>query len=557
MKNIIQNKYVIAIICLVIGISAGLWFAPDQQTEKTHQHETKDGTIYTCSMHPQIRQNEPGNCPICGMELIPVEETNNEESASAVKMSATAKKLANIQTSVVKRSEPVKTLRLDGEIVPDETADVSQAVHFEGRIEELYADYEGKYISTGDEIGKVYSREVMVAQRELLQAVESGNESLKSAAIAKLRNYKVSQKSIDKVIDSDKIYETLPIYAHKSGIITKVNVSEGDHVHKGDALYTLTDLSSVWLMLDLFEKDLQWIETGDSVQFEVEALPGQSFNGIIDYIDPLIDSKTRTAEARVIVQNQKRNLKPGMFANATVKARLSGNSQITIPKSAVLWTGKRSVVYVSSESDEFEMREVKLGNSLGEKQIIAGGLEVGEEVVTNGAFYVDAAAQLANKSSMMNSSQSEPKSNGGSDKQISQLIISYLALKDSLVNDNFEGAKKAAEQTLKMTENIDMKTMSHKAHMAYMDMNKTLKSNLEKAVNAEDIEPLRNTFLDISNSMIKLSKSTALTDKLYIQHCPMANDYDGGDWLSKEKKIRNPYFGSSMLTCGSVTGEVN
>jgi Cu(I)/Ag(I) efflux system membrane fusion protein len=241
MKNIIQNKYVIAIICLAIGISAGMWFAPDQQTEKTHQHETKDGTIYTCSMHPQIRQNEPGNCPICGMELIPVEETNNEESARAVKMSATAKKLANIQTSIVKRSEPVKTLRLDGEIVPDETADVSQAVHFEGRIEELYADYEGKYISTGDEIGKVYSQEVMIAQRELLQAVESGNESLKNAAIAKLRNYKISKKSIDKILSSDKIYETLPIYAHKSGIITKVNVSKGDHVHKGDALYTLTD----------------------------------------------------------------------------------------------------------------------------------------------------------------------------------------------------------------------------------------------------------------------------------------------------------------------------
>jgi Cu(I)/Ag(I) efflux system membrane fusion protein len=221
-----------------------------------------------------------------------------------------------------------------------------------------------------------------------------------------------------------------------------------------------------------------------------------------------------------------------------------------------LWTGKRSVVYVSSKSDEFEMREVELGNSLGEKQIIAGGLKVGEEVVTNGAFYVDAAAQLANKPSMMNSSQSEPKSKGESDKQISQLIVSYLALKDSLVNDNFEGAKKAAEQTLKLTENIDMSAMSQKAHTAYMEVNEIMKSNLEKAVNAEDIAPLRNTFLDISNSMIKLSKSTVLTDKLYIQHCPMANDYDGGDWLSKEKKIRNPYFGSSMLTCGSVTGEV-
>jgi Cu(I)/Ag(I) efflux system membrane fusion protein len=557
MKNIIQNKYVIAIICLMIGIAAGLWFAPDQQAAKTHQHETKEGETYTCSMHPQVRQNEPGDCPICGMELIQVEESGNDESASAVKMSATAKKLANIQTLVVKRSEPVKTLRLDGEIVPDETADVSQAVHFEGRIEKLYADYEGKYISTGDEIGKVYSQEVMIAQRELLQAVESGNESLKNAAIAKLRNYKISKKSIDKILSSDKIYETLPIYAHKSGIITKVNVSEGDHVHKGDALYTLTDLSSVWLMLDLFEKDLQWVETGDSVQFEIEALPGQSFNGIIDYIDPIINSKTRTAEARVIVQNHKGNLKPGMFANATVKARLSGNSQITIPKSAVLWTGKRSVVYVSSKSDEFEMREVELGNSLGEKQIIAGGLKVGEEVVTNGAFYVDAAAQLANKTSMMNSSQSEPKSNGGSHNQISQLIVSYLALKDSLVNDNFEGAKKAAVKTHKLTENMDMKAMSHQAHKAYMEVNKSMKSNLKKAVTAEDIEPLRNTFLDISNSMIKLSKSTVLTDKLYIQHCPMANDYDGGDWLSKEKKIRNPYFGSSMLTCGSVTDEVN
>lgn len=385
-------------------------------TDHGHAH-SEVGQKYTCAMHPQIRKNEPGDCPICGMDLIPVETETGDENPNAVMMSASAMKLAEIQTIQIKAGEPVKELRLNGKIQPDERVTFTQTSHIGGRVEKLLISYTGEFVQKGQVIGYVYSPELVTAQEELFEAykIREYQPELYEASRMKLRNWKLSEKQIDGILASGNMTEEFPIHSDISGVVIVKHVNVGDHIMQGHALYEVADLSKVWVMLDVYEQDLPWVKVGDAVIFTIPSLPGEEFHGNISFIDPVINYKTRVARARIEMSNSSERLKPEMFVSGILESTIKEQpNAIAVPKSAVMWTGKRSVVYVKTKEEEgvyFVLRQVDIGPELGNSYVVLRGLELGEEIAVNGTFAIDAAAQLAGKPSMMNP-ENNPTSTG-------------------------------------------------------------------------------------------------------------------------------------------------
>ncbi|MBU2466030.1 MAG: efflux RND transporter periplasmic adaptor subunit, partial [Bacteroidetes bacterium] len=450
-----------AIVTLVIGLLLGWLIFGGSGTEPAaeHLHDTElaEETTWTCSMHPQIRQSEPGDCPICGMDLIPLGNENDNEGLdpNAISMSPTAMQLANIRTAVVGNMDPVKKVRLNGKVQSDERLVYSQSSHIPGRIESLMVNFTGEYVRKGQVIASIYSPDLVTAQKELFEAqkIRESQPALFKAAKEKLKNWKLTEEQIQRILESEATIETFSIQSDVSGYITEKMVNTGDYVSRGQAIYKIADLSRVWVLFDVYESEMPWVKRGDAISFTLTSLPGKSFEGKISFLDPVIDPKTRVAKARVVVSNQDLTLKPEMFASGVVEAQLSGdNEAVVVPKSAVMWTGKRSVVYVKTNSDQgvnFIMREVLLGPALGESYIIEEGLMEGEEIAVNGTFSIDAAAQLAGKTSMMSPEGGKPMTGhsgmdmGGSESKEEPELKPKAAISQALSVD--EQAKKALQ----------------------------------------------------------------------------------------------------------------
>lgn len=583
MKKLQKHILVISIGMMLTGLLAGyLLFSNPGNSADEHEHElTEVDGVWTCSMHPQIRQNEPGSCPICGMDLILVENGEENLDPLAISMSPTAMQLANVQTAIVGQSGSSKSLKLTGKVQSDERRIFTQTSHIQGRIEQLTVNFTGEFITKGQVIAYVYSPDLVTAQQELLQAakIKESQPQLFQASKEKLRNWKLKDSQIDEIVSSGTIMKNFPINANVSGYVTEKLANSGDHVNLGQALYTVSDLSRVWVLFDVYESDMGWIKKGDEVEYTVQSIPGETFTGKISYIDPLIDPATRVAKARIEVSNQNMALKPEMFVSGTIKSEGKiSNDKITVPKSAVLWTGKRSVVYVKSSSERgisFNLREVTLGPSLGESYLIESGLEIGEEIAINGTFSIDAAAQLAGKPSMMSPDGAAPISGhdhgemSGNSNPVSNPVLSisesakkalkpvyenYLTLKDALTTDDLKASKDAAKEMNESLKRVNMTLFTGDSHNHWMSYQSQITNALNAAQSATSIEVLRKSFQSISNEMVKMTEQFhGYSGTLYVQHCPMADSNKGADWLSLDKNIINPYFGKSMLTCGEVT----
>lgn len=407
-----KQKIFTLAITLIIGVFLGwLVFHPAQKNEEKHDHSTAvaQGTIWTCAMHPQIRMEQPGKCPICGMDLIPLSQSGTSSiDPDAVHLTKEAAQLANVLTTIVSRQRPVKEVRLYGKVQADERLLQSQVSHVSGRIEQLTVNFTGESVAKGQALAQIYSPELINAQQELLESAKTKQTqpAIYEAAKEKLRQWKLTDNQIESIEGSGIVQTTIDVVSNTSGIVISRLVNAGDYVSQGTALFKIADLSKVWVLFDAYESDLQFLRRGERISFTLQALPGINYSGTIAFIDPVIDPVTRVAKVRVETGNQSGKLKPEMFATGIVSSSPAEyKNNIIIPRSAVLWTGKRSIVYVKQpDSDEpvFKLREIGLGPMLGESYIVTDGLSEGEEIVTSGIFSVDAAAQLEGKPSMMN-----------------------------------------------------------------------------------------------------------------------------------------------------------
>jgi Cu(I)/Ag(I) efflux system membrane fusion protein len=411
MKKIFSNQNVRYTLFGIAGLFLGwLFFHSSPQKEEVHEHSAEEAKseIWTCSMHPQIRMDKPGKCPICAMDLIPVSQSGGAEAdATAIHFTKEAAQLANVMTSVVSTQQPVKEVRMYGKVEADERLIQSQVSFLSGRIEKLMVNFTGETIQKGQTLAIIYSPDLVTAQQELLEAskTKGSQPEIYEAAKEKLRQWKLTETQISSIESSGQVKANMEITATSGGIVTARRVNNGDYISQGTVLYEVSDLSRVWVQFDAYESDLPFLKKGGKIEFSMQALPGSAYTGTIAFIDPFIDPVNRVAKVRVELGNPGTKLKPGMFATGIVKANLDEfKDKLVIPRSAVLWTGKRSVVYVKQPGDEpiFHLREVELGPALGNSFVVTGELADGEEIVTEGAFSVDAAAQLEGKPSMMN-----------------------------------------------------------------------------------------------------------------------------------------------------------
>ncbi|MEX0998174.1 MAG: efflux RND transporter periplasmic adaptor subunit [Flavobacteriaceae bacterium] len=581
METTTKNR-IKAIAILVLGLLLGwLIFGGNGQNDKEHAHEeATEDTIWTCSMHPQIQLSEPGPCPLCGMDLIPMDSDEGSDDPAVFIMSENALRLANVSTMIVGKSDAERSIRLNGKVQVDERNSYSQTSHIPGRIEQLRINATGEKVSRGQTLAQIYSPELVTAQQELLQAyaIRASQPELFEAAKTKLRNWKISNGQIDQIIANQKPLDRFSIQADVSGVVTKKNVELGDYVERGMSLYEIADLSKLWVLFDVYESQMAWVKEGSVVEFTINSFPGETFEGKISFVDPLLNTQTRVATARVEVPNKDGRLKPEMFASGVVKTApgQTVENEIVLPKSAVLWTGKRAIVYVKKENG-FTLREVELGAALGENYIVKSGLTEGEEVVVNGAFTIDAAVQLSGRPSMMS-----PEGGGGNTghnhgetmqtqqvkvekvnlsakakKALEPVFTAYFSLKEHLAEDHFENGKSAGITLKKTLEKVDANQFEKESLDSWTRFSEALAKSLNHVEHASDMESLRKQFNQVSDVMVAVVKSFgAPSEAIYVQHCPMANNDTGADWLSLSKEIKNPYFGSMMLRCGEVTDSI-
>lgn len=602
--RISSNKYVKYSLILILGTFIGwLVFHPSQKTEEKHDHsaEVAQGTIWTCAMHPQIRMEEPGKCPICGMELIPlVKSSTTSVDPSAIHLSKEAAQLANVLTTIVTKQKPIKEVRLYGKVQADERLFQSQVAHIPGRIERLSVNFTGESVIKGQVLAEIYSPELITAQQELLETAKTKQlqPELYEASKEKLHQWKLTDDQIAKIESAGVVQNNFEVVSNTAGIVTARRVNTGDHVSAGTVLYDIADLSKVWVMFDAYESDLQFLRKGEKISFTLQALPGINFSGNIIFIDPVIDPVTRVAKVRVETGNQSGKLKPEMFATGIVSTTLNEyKNNMIIPKTAVLWTGKRSIVYVKQpDSDEpiFKIREIGLGPVLGENYVVTDGLTDGEEIVTSGTFSVDAAAQLEGKPSMMNPRGGKTASMPGmimpgdaspgdskpstdtnmtgmdmsGDKsempkkievnmdftmQLNSVFDQYIVLKDAFVESDVKKAKQAAQKVQQSLANVDMKLLTGDAHALWMNISGNLNKQIKLVISTGKIEEQRLAFSGFSDQFFKAIKTFGLMGKtLYYQFCPMAKNGEGAYWLSENIDIRNPYFGQKMIDCGET-----
>ncbi|MFT4759149.1 MAG: Cu(I)/Ag(I) efflux system membrane fusion protein [Paraglaciecola sp.] len=578
------NKKIIgtAIVAVIIGLGLGYLIFGNQNTRKplteNHQHGMEKEAspipnaeeIWTCSMHPQIRQPESGDCAICGMDLILLEE-NTSDDPLVLQMTKSAVKLANIQTTTVGKStiETGSTMRLSGKVQADERRASSQVAHVAGRIEKLYVTFTSEQVNKGQKLAEIYSPDLISAQRELLEALklQDLNPDLVEATRKKLRYLKISNSTIQNIEDKGSIQETFTLYADASGIVSDRKVSVGDYIAKGEPLFHLMNLSQVWVLFDAYEEALGHIKKGDKIEFTTPSISNKTFTTSITFIDPIIDPMTRVVSLRTEVRNSSRLLKPEMLVYGILKNKGLQNKTLTVPKSAVLWTGKRSVVYVKvpdTEIPSYQFREVQLGEGTGNGYPIMSGLEAGEQVVTNGSFTIDAAAQLNNQASMMNRNVTIKKEKVGIPnfqketpdvfkKQLNEVTNAYIQLKDALVATDGRKAIPTAEIVVARIDMVDMKLLKGDAHIYWMEQLDALQAHSQKITKIEDIEEQRKQFGFLSTALINsIEAFGTIGNAFYVQHCPMAFGNEGADWLAVEEAIQNPYFGDKMMKCGLV-----
>ncbi len=476
-------KWLAWVTVALLAFGAGWWLSPGGgEADDEVADEPAGETRWTCSMHPQVNEPGPGSCPICGMDLIPLEEDDDEDERDLprLRLSERALSLMNIQVAPVRRTEATAEILMAGRIDYDETQFAEVTAYFRGRVDRLFADFTGMRVDAGEHLVEMYSPQLFSAQEELILALrgeedlqERGTAGAKREAQAmvgsareQLRLLGLVDRQIDEIVERGTPATHTTFFSPIGGTVLERHVSEGEYVETGDLLLTVADLSHLWVKLEAYESDLPLLRFGQKVSFQVAALPGETFEGVVAYIDPVVDPLTRTVRARVNLPNPDGRLKPGMFVRGMAKAPVTHRGEavpldlrgkwispmhpeivkdeagecdicgmelvpaeklgfipmpetngeaghpLLIPETAPLLTGKRALVYIrlpDTERPTFEARQVELGPRVSGHYVVLDGLEEGDRVVVNGNFKIDSELQIRGRPSMMAPEGEDPE----------------------------------------------------------------------------------------------------------------------------------------------------
>jgi len=542
-------------------------------------------------MHPQIRQPKPGQCPLCGMDLIPVSGGGAEQGASRqVTLSSNAQQLAQVRTAPVERKRVPVSIPLAGKITADESRMAHITARVSGRIDRLYVDYTGVHINKGDHLAQLYSQELYVMQAEYLIARQSGTTT-NSPGRERLLLSGLTDAQVQTLERTGQPQLYVDVFSPLRGTVIEKQGVEGMYIETGFSIYTIADLARVWLMLEAYESDLPWLRYGQPVSFTVDAQPGLSFTGMVTFISPVLNTMTRTVSVRVNVPNPDGQLKPGYLVNAIVRAnvaageyamdatlkgawvcsmhpeviaRVAGKCPVcgmdlvpveslgyapvneaatipplVIPASAPLMTGARSVVYVAvpDTPGAYEGREVTLGPRAGEYYIVRAGLAEGERVVVNGAFKIDSTAQILAKPSAMNPEHTAAPApqplqqalavSPALHAHLRTFIEAYLAVQRALALDDLTNAHTRAKLFLQNVMAANATGDAPAVQTAIKAACAQLKASLATLAAAATLRAARQQFDEVSKILMGLQKTYAVRPPATLYHVHCPMAFDG------------------------------
>jgi len=409
-----QHRFVAIVLAISVSAVAGGSILFSSGCRKSGA-PTATERRYHCPMHPDVVRDGPGDCPICGMKLVPIEEggprapgtgTKAPELLAAVTIDARKQQMMGLRTIAVKKAPFETSIRTTGRIAADERRVHHVHTRYEGYVEHVTADFTGKFVTKGEVLALIYSPELYATQQEYLLAlraarslgpsgvpsVAQGGHDLLAAARQRLVLWEITPADIAEIEKQGEPIRAMPVYAPISGYVTGRTAYHGMKVTPADTLFDILDLSGVWVLADVYEYELPRLSLGEKATMTLSYWPGRSWEGTVTYVYPSVDEKTRTVKVRAEFGNPKGELKPEMFADVTIHGR--PREALQVPDDAVLESGTRNIVFISEGEGRFVPREVSVGDHGGGVVVIRGGLKEGEVIVRGANFLVDSESRL-------------------------------------------------------------------------------------------------------------------------------------------------------------------
>lgn len=419
----------VAVLLGVFAVGLTLGCAPKTPAQKPQAQEID---YWTCGMHPEVRSDEPGDCPICGMDLIPVYKKARasldtlgpiEETPRTVQLSATQIKLAGIATVPVTRRELNLSIRTTGTVEFDERALAAVSARFSGRVERLYVNYEGAVVSAGSPLADIYSPELAAAQQEYLSAAKAfgalspqssaevlaNAQALLDASRERLRLWGITDRQISELEKTSVPRYTMTILSPQSGTVTMRHVVEGQYVMAGEPLFEIANPSRVWVQAVVYEQDILSVRVGQHAVFSMPGERSRGSEGEVSFISPVLDEATRSVRVRIQPESITSFIKPGMYVDVDI--HVPQGEVLAVPRDAVLDTGEGLIAYVDSGNGLFVARKVEVGPAADGFYPVLAGLEEGERVVARGAFLVDSETRITGGASALYGGASEVNQN--------------------------------------------------------------------------------------------------------------------------------------------------
>lgn len=514
--------------------------------------------FYQSPMHPWIKSDQPGNCTICGMKLVPVFEGDAVSDATAglvVKLSLQTVSTIQVETTPVVRQPLRRLIRVAGRIDDDDSTHRRLSASVDGRIDKLFVNYVGAEVTAGQPLASLFSRELLMARGEYNLAVKQPaspeRENFIAGSAQKLRRFGLTLAQIEKL--PGQTGDTFDIVAPISGTVVERKVYEGQYVKEGEVLFEIADFSKMWFVFDAYERDLAWIRIGQSVEVTTPSVPGKVFTAPVAFIDPNLAMETRTAKVRVVLENplvadpgkHRHELLHKIFADGRI--RVDTEPVLAVPRSAVLSPGGEPLVYVLKAEREYEPRRITLGRAGDDFWEVLAGLQEGEQVVTTGNLLVDAQAQLDMPSNV--STAALPAAVPLSETQrasAEKLFTAASAVAEALAADDLaaHNARIEALHTAAMATGADLDTHGKRlAAVAHVGP-------------AKDIIAARKQFYPLSMAVAELAVRSRGAGGVKVFECPMAKsavpsaETNQGRWVQAAGPLRNPFFGAEMLDCG-------